>query len=335
MVVIRADPRVQPLVTLDRTTIEAMLAPVAGGVPLGSVTPVGGGLVNTLLRVTTGDGQTFALRVSPHARHIGRVVDMETELDLLARLVVNVPVPQPVVIDASGAQFGVPFVAYPWIDGVTLNDCRRAHAKEALRSLAEPLGALLASVTTTAIDPALRLPRTTIAGTLDETSQRLHSNRVVSRLGTSAIDGLRRLLEAVARRLLDADVEAVLVHGDFGGRNIIVRRADGATWVPSGVLDWELAHVGSRLWDIGSLFRYWRRYDDEFQAAFARGYRGVGGILPDEWWRLSRVVDATRLVTILDEERELPSVFDDCREIVGDLLEQCAPFLPSGASRPL
>ena len=316
----------RPLLTVDRTTVEAMLAPVSAGAALGAVAPVGGGLVNTLLRATMGDGQSFALRLSPDRRHIDRAIDIETELHLLAHLSARVPVPRPVLVDARGAQFGVPFVVYPWIPGVTLNDCRRAHGRDALRSLAEPLGSLLASIARTGIEPALGLQRLTIASAVDEASQRLRSERVVTRLGTPAIEGLRRLLDAVASRLGDEDVDSVLVHGDFGGRNILVRQTDGATWAPSGVLDWDLAHIGSPMWDIGSLFRYWRRYDEEFRAGFARGYIVTGGKLPDEWWRLSRVLDVTRLVTILDEDREPPSVFDDCRELIGDLLEE--PIVP-------
>jgi len=299
-----------------------MLAPVTDGVALGTVTPVDGGLVNTLLRVTTADGRAFALRLSPGARHTGRQVDIEAEHNLLSRLSLAVPVPRPVLVDASGAQFGVPFVVYPWIDGMTLNECRRAHGKEALRSLAERVGALLGAIAITELDQSLRLECLTVAGALEETSQRLRSDRVVTRLGTSAADGLRTLLDAVTPRLRDVDVGPVLVHGDFGGRNIIVRQTVSAAWIPTGVLDWESAHVGSALWDVGSLFRYWRRYDEEFRAAFARRYRAVGGSLPDEWWRLSRALDITRLVTILDEERELPSVFFDCRELIGDLLEE-------------
>jgi hypothetical protein len=68
------------------------------------------------------------------------------------------------------------------------------------------------------------------------------------------------------------------------------------------------------------LFRYGQRYDEDFRARFETGYRAGGGTLPDEWWRLSRLLDATRLVGILSGDRDLPTVFDDCRSIIGQLI---------------
>jgi hypothetical protein len=87
-------------------------------------------------------------------------------------------------------------------------------------------------------------------------------------------------------------------------------------WEISGVIDWETAATGSALWDIGSLFCYARRYFPEFRELFVQGYRAGSGELPPDWCRTARLLDAVRLVAILNEERELLGVFAECRELI-------------------
>ena len=68
------------------------------------------------------------------------------------------------------------------------------------------------------------------------------------------------------------------------------------------------------------MFRYATRYSPSFRDSFGAGYRSAGGVLPDEWWIVARLIDVTRLVRILNEDRELPSVFSDCRMIAEHLM---------------
>jgi thiamine kinase-like enzyme len=104
-----------------------------------------------------------------------------------------------------------------------------------------------------------------------------------------------------------------LVHGDYGGRNILV---DAAARTVVAVVDWEYASAGCALWDIGSLFRYAKRYDDAFRAAFARGYRAAGGELATDWFQIARLVDAGhQLSDLLEGEAERP-YFDEIRELL-------------------
>jgi aminoglycoside phosphotransferase (APT) family kinase protein len=115
-------------------------------------------------------------------------------------------------------------------------------------------------------------------------------------------------------RLEVADRARGLAHGDFGGRNIIVAPSDGIDWRVTALLDWEQAFVGATLWDVGSLFRYAHRYAAGFRDGFELGYRASGGTLPDDWYTASRLLDATRVVDILSAERDLGTVFAECRE---------------------
>jgi hypothetical protein len=88
------------------------------------------------------------------------------------------------------------------------------------------------------------------------------------------------------------------------------------------LIDWEAAFSGSQLWDVGSLFRYSQRYTETFRQGFERGYRDAGGALPEDWLRTARLLDATRQVATLNEERELPVVFAECRELIEAMLTE-------------
>ena len=131
-------------------------------------------------------------------------------------------------------------------------------------------------------------------------------------------DALDKLLQDAAPRLTWG--KPCLSHGDLGGRNMIVQHAMGERWRIGGVIDWEAATCASPLVDIGSVFRYAQRYDARFAADFERGYREADGTLPEDWLRTARLVDALWLVEMLDEPRELPGVYADCRMLVAKLV---------------
>lgn len=317
-----ADQRVLPLVEIDRATIEAIFEPITGGTALGAIAPIEGGLVNTLLRVTCAGSCNYALRIYPDdtlAR--APAARFERETAILAALADQLPVPRPIVVDATRAVCAWPYIIYPWIDGITLNEYRLGARSGIASSLAKPLGRVLATIaaahTTATLPP---LGHLSISSALVDAEARLAASRARDRLGGVVANALRRTLDAVALSLDDRHDARQLVHGDFGGRNILVESTDGTSWKPAGVLDWEAASTGSPLWDIGSLFRYPGRFGSEFRAAFERGYLMAGGVLPDDWWRLARLIDATRLVEVLGEDHDLPTVFDDCRAIIGSLI---------------
>jgi aminoglycoside phosphotransferase (APT) family kinase protein len=314
-----------PLSELDDATVAAMLAPVLGGRAPRAVAPAEGGLTNAVYRVTAADGAAYALRV--HAADDAAAFDRERRL--LARLAGVLPVPEPLHAE-DAARLGRACTVYRWLDGVTLNECRRGATADELLTLAAPLGALLARVAGAV--PAEELgalaPPVRVAERVALTVAALRAGRARARLGDALADSLCARLAARAPRLEALERPAELVHGDFGGRNVLVRPAGDGRWAPSGVLDWESAGAGSRLWDVGSLFRYACRYPPPFRAAFARGYRDAGGTLPSDWWDAARLLDATRLVAILAEPRELPTVFPECRDLIASLLDASSSSLP-------
>ena len=96
----------------------------------------------------------------------------------------------------------------------------------------------------------------------------------------------------------------------------------GDRWRINGIIDWETTTTGSPLVDIGSLFRYSRRYDRAFCDAFEAGYRDGGGELPEGWLLTSRLLDATWLVDMLNDDNEHTAVFADCRKLVANLVAE-------------
>lgn len=322
------DPRCHPIIDLDRDRLRAMLRPLLGGADVRGVSRVEGGLVNTTYRVVAGAGHpVYGVRVyaSGHAA-------FEAELRLLRALSGALPVPEVLLADAGGSACAHPFLAYRWIEGITLNDCRRRVPADELLALAEPLGRLAARVAAIRPDAAKLgpLPAVRVADRLERADRQLRAGPARARLGAVAADGLRGRLAAAEPLLRSREHAPVLLHGDFGGRNLLVGAAAPGRWEVRAVLDWETAAYGAALWDVGSLFRYSRRYSPEFRGRFARGCRAAGGELGGGWWQAAKLLDATRLVDILSEERELPTVFAECRDLVAAILSGEALEPPDG-----
>lgn len=311
-----SDPRPHPVIVLNADQLRAMLRPLLGSARLREVRRVEGGLVNTIYRVTAdGDGAAYAVRI-----YAGAQTAFDRERRLLAALSGRLPVPEVLLAD-PGESCGHPFLVYRWIQGVTLNDFRRRAVPGELDALAEPLGTLAARIAGVRPEelPAVEVPAIDVAAELEFAERQLRSGPARVRLGETLADGLRERLAAAEPDLLALDGSRGVLHGDFGGRNILVRAGKAGAWEIGGLLDWEAAAHGAALWDVGSLFRYPWRYSAEFRDGFARGYRAAGGELGSGWWQAARLLDATRLVRILSEERELPDVFAECRDLIASM----------------
>ena len=278
------------------------LAELVGG-PIRRIDQVAGGLTNTLHRVVLARGDVLAVKHYAAGEHA-----YEDELATLRQLAGVLPVPEVVRADDRRRA-----IVYRWIDGMTLDECRQRESPAAFASIADPLGRLLAWVARTDAPGAWQAaPLVALAAAA------LAGGRARERLGAPASDALRRAFDAAGDRL--AWGALCLSHGDFGCRNLLVQPADGDRWRIAAVIDWEAMAVGSPLVDIGSFFREPDRFNTTFRADFERGYREAGGELPDDWFYLARLLDATALVETLDEDRELPGVFADCRRLIALLL---------------
>lgn len=291
-----SDARVFPLIEVSRDELARLVkAPVA------KVDRVDGGLTNTIHKVTTEAGEVLAVK-----HYAGGKDAFEAELVTLTLLHGTLPVPDVVQADADRN-----VLVYKWIDGVTLDDARKVE-RSALTSIAEPLGRLVAWLARTdATEPYELTP------ILERAYRQLVDGKARQRLGAPLADALHKALEAAEPQLAWGTV--CLVHGDLGGRNVLVQRATTDRWRISGVIDWEATSTGSPLLDIGSLFRYAARYDAGFMRGFERGYREADGQLPERWLLTARLLDATWLIDTLDEPAEFPGVYADCRMLLAQL----------------
>lgn len=223
--------------------------------------------------------------------------------------------------DGTG-DLGHPSLVCRWVAGIPLNAWRKQTPAADVLRLAEPLGRLIATIATTPVKPSLsretdwRATTSSVAELLLLTRQRLASGRVQRRLGDALANALWARLSEEAEHLEGLAGTSCLVHGDLGGRNILVAPDTGGSWHISGLLDWEEAFFGWAAWDVGSLFRYPSRFGEAFRARFEGGYRGAGGALSENWWTTSRLLDATRQIATLDDESERPVVYAECRELL-------------------
>jgi aminoglycoside phosphotransferase (APT) family kinase protein len=291
------DVRVFPLIEVTREQLEDV-----AGAPVKSVEPVYGGLTNTIHKVTVENGDVYGIK-----HYAGGKDWFDTELTTLTLLHGTLPVPD--VVHADERRM---VIVYRWIDGITLHDLRKNGNQAAFSTLAEPLGRVLAWLAKSDATEPFQL--TTI---LEQAYAQLTTGRARTRIGAPAADALRKAMEAYEPQMAWGSV--CLSHGDLGHRNVLVFQA-GDRWRINGIIDWETTTTGSPLVDIGSLFRYSRRYDQAFCDAFERGYRDGGGELPEGWLLTSRLLDSTWLVDMLNDDNEHPRVFDDCRRLVMNLV---------------
>lgn len=210
----------------------------------------------------------------------GHVVNTsrETERRLLAAAA-DTGIPVPIVRyaeDRSGI-LGSPFFVMEFVEGETIGRrvLRDPEFAAARACLPEQLAAALAAIhrLNAAVAPELSRPHGGQSPALTELGRQEELFRAIAPDPHPAIElALRWLRERapVARRL-------ALVHGDFRLGNVIVG--------PEGlraVLDWELAHVGDPVEDLGWLcVRAWR---------FGHDDRPVGGLCERE--RLWRAYEA-------------------------------------------
>lgn len=249
-----------------------------------------GGEVSDLTRLSGGASREtwrFALDGRPlilQRQRAGYDRDMTAEAAVLrAARAAGVPVPEIVTDSASADELGAPFLILSAVDGETIarRILRDDEYEPARRKLTAQLGRAAARLH--AVDPA------GLAMLADVDQLREHRQLL-------DLFGEAHPTFELAFRWLEGHRpppgQRCVVHGDFRLGNVIVGR-DGLR----AVIDWELAHVGDPLEDLGWLcVRAWRfgsalpvagvgHYDELFEAYEAAG----GGPVDAEavrWWEV-------------------------------------------------
>jgi aminoglycoside phosphotransferase (APT) family kinase protein len=253
----------------------------------------------------------------------------QKEVDLLRLLRAAVPVPEVLGVYANGFDGVGPFIVLRYVEGITFRQLRRTGDAEAIAQGARSIGGTLA-----AIHRHTFAERGTLGAGLAVIGQFLNGPNAIPefidsclasptlrlRLDERTRDRIQALAWSRSRELARLQDERCLVHGDFGNRNVLVRREQGS-WRVAAVIDWEFAVAGSPLFDIASFLRYERKLAPSREPHFSQGYECGGGKLPEDWRRLARVVDLTRLCETLTEEKLPTPVVTEVAELVRETAE--------------
>jgi aminoglycoside phosphotransferase (APT) family kinase protein len=235
--------------------LEQALAALAPALDSGAKTTVNlrrlsGGASQETWAFETDTGAPLILRRKPpSAGGSGNAVPLATEAALIkAASAAGAPVPRVLAVSAPDSEIGEAYVMGR-LEGETLGKrIARDPPFEAVRpGLAAQCGRALAAIHSI---PLEGLPELVTSSALTE----LEKYESVYR-GAGAE---RPVFEAAIRFLKDRAPtleDPVLVHGDFRNGNIMVHPEHGLT----GVLDWELAHLGDAAEDLGWIcMRSWR-----------------------------------------------------------------------------
>jgi aminoglycoside phosphotransferase (APT) family kinase protein len=214
---------------------------------------------------------------------------LDAEAQLLAAAA-DAGVPVPGLIGRLVADDGLgPGFVMAWLDGETVGtQILRSDALAGIRpQLAQQCGEVLARIH--AIDPDVSGGRALLPERTPEQLVR-ETWSMYQEYGTP-----QPMIDYAARWLLDhlpVPRKPCLVHGDFRNGNLMIAPGRGIV----GVLDWELAHLGNPMRDLGWLctpsWRFGRH--DKLVGGFGDvadlldGYASVAGRRPDEgelhWW---------------------------------------------------
>jgi aminoglycoside phosphotransferase (APT) family kinase protein len=234
--------------------------------------------------------EPLVLRLYEHDASICR-----KEIDLMGLVGGSVPVPEVIHAEASGLEGIQPFALLRYVDGVTFRDLRRSGDLEAIAQAAFSAGEVLAAIGHFRFPkPGWLGPGPAVGAPLLEGADPfprfvdlcLASEKLPRRVPEELRERIHALVWEQASAFAAMATESRLVHGDFSGRNLVVRCISGR-WSVAAVLDWEFAVSGTPLADLGNFLRYQGPSEPHFSRGFAQG----GGELPGDWRRLAQWID--------------------------------------------
>lgn len=189
------------------------------------------------------------------------------EFEILKRVhAAGIRVPEPLLLEAGSEAMGSPFLLVGALRGAQVGDLFDPPASEALGlQLAEQLGRFHGMGDM----PFVGLPGVIERGySTGQLSAELTSYRaVISQFGESSVT-VDLAMDWIERHLEQVRGVRTLVHGDLGFHNFLVE-SDRLT----GLLDWELAHLGHPAEDLGYIRGWvekmlpWERYLAAYHAA--------------------------------------------------------------------
>jgi len=298
-------------IILDRSTLNEMIQPVLPGQSVEDFELMAEGLINSnyKISVTGSKHKTFLIRV--YARDPDAC---PREAEILSLIKDNVAVPEVLYSSTSDSIIGRPYAVLQWCEGVLLHQISNNEQRTPnVNSAFYAAGEALACIGTHKFEqsgqfgkgPAIEHPFPFMRACLENEDVR-------RRLGESMCERLPGFILEHAHCL--EKVEACLVHGDFNGKNILVKQ-ENDRWIISAVLDWEWAHAGTPLFDVGSMLRYKKRHPD-MESHFIKGFQSAGGQLQSNWKQASSFIDLNNLLEFLTGTEEREWLFEEARQLI-------------------
>lgn len=284
-----------PLIPISPADAETYVRTAFPGARVLAAEPLSGGLRNTNVRLLLDGGPSpLVLRIYTADRDA-----CCREGAVLASLDGLVPVPAVYTADGTADP---PFALLGWIDGTPLDQVLdEATDPQALR-LAAACGRALAAIHSIRfpeagfLGPALRVVAP-LPGWA-ETIRELVAGSAGRALGASLAGELLRTVDAHAAEMAALGERPVLCHADYKPWNLLAAASDATRL--AGVVDWEFAIAATPLLDVAIFLRDEGRRPVGYADAFAAGYASAGGELPEEWRRLSHLLDLINLCQLIE-----------------------------------
>lgn len=271
-----------PFVAISIDVAARLLQPL-GTLPYPrSVQLLTGGHINTNYVVLLEDGQRLVLRIFSQGEEA-----LRKEAKVLHTMASAVPIPKLHLAVFKPASFEHPYAVLDWIEGASLPEVLVSNPEAAV-----PIGEAVASILSKIHNQ--RPFEHAGASFLETIRSRLFDQGAAAWLGRETTARLWALAQEQQTVLQELCERCVLVHGDFQGDNILLR-LDAGQWKVAAVLDWEWAHGGCYLEDIGSLLRFEGGVWNAFQRGLDSGFSAIGSPLPQGWRRAARLWDMAAL----------------------------------------
>jgi aminoglycoside phosphotransferase (APT) family kinase protein len=270
-----------------------------------SLEPLEGGAtnLNVLVRLEAGD-ELLVLR-----QYVRRTEVCRKETLLLESLQDLIPVPRLVKSDVTGNEGGIPYLIYRFLPGLTFRQIRANGSDRDMANAAHAIGRCLGvlHIHDISLFGACRLNQR-----FQFTEHQLAHPLLRERIGAADLSLLQQLFAKWSPVLHRLAHERSLVHGDFNHRNIVLNHK-GNQWEVTGILDWELAGIGSSLWDAARFMCYQKPDSAHWESQFVDGFRREGGgAFPKDWEALSGMMNtlsaAASLASDFAQERFVPEL---------------------------
>jgi aminoglycoside phosphotransferase (APT) family kinase protein len=311
-------PRLHPEIALERSDITTLLRSAFPGATVVAFESVIGGLANTNLKVwISGHAAPLLLRLYQRGRR-----EAMKEAALLRRLSGQVPIAGIRFFSIDNPLADYPYAVINWVTGERLDVL--AATGEDVVALGRAVGKTLALIHAITFDrhgffdPDLSLPS---AIDLDRDGLLAYIQRTLimgcggDRLGRDLVGSLIGFVERQGHRL-STWRGPCLVHGDFNGSNILLRRGENREWEVAAVLDWEFALSGTPGFDFAHLLRAPLDSYPLLATSAAKAYQLAGRTLPADWPEISRLVDLFAWVDLASRPESDATVIDDARQAI-------------------